>query len=389
MVTLLKLHEGPQRVMKKRDKRLFDYARYTALVKRGDKPDRKTVEQGEQFIALNDTLKEELPKLYALTAKLMEACLKNFVQLQVIWWGVKQNKLKPHVDVFPEGFTEVIEEWASDYTFAEAQVLSLSIANGSLLADTLNQVNFNAAPGDHNSESRRPSVSSRRRASTANSSTHRTGSFAEDSPKHSQDLTGVSALFQSPRIDSHASSSARHNSGSSFARRFSSDSANASRNLQQVTQPQQVAAESQRSNSSSGDSYPNLNLLPALSIDEPFLSEILKATNAGGEPQTPARYSGFFSSAMPMSDNPNEAEQSHAAGTASKEPRVIFTVASLYEFNIDRSRREAGYPYLTYVAGEVFDVIGEKGELWLARNQDDATHQVGWIWEKHFAKLST
>ena len=32
-------------------------------------------------------------------------------------------------------------------------------------------------------------------------------------------------------------------------------------------------------------------------------------------------------------------------------------------------------------------MIGEKGELWLAKNQDDAEGLVGWIWEKHFAKL--
>lgn len=37
---------------------------------------------------------------------------------------------------------------------------------------------------------------------------------------------------------------------------------------------------------------------------------------------------------------------------------------------------------------QIFDVIAEKGELWLAKNQDDSTEQVGWIWSKHFAKLA-
>lgn len=36
---------------------------------------------------------------------------------------------------------------------------------------------------------------------------------------------------------------------------------------------------------------------------------------------------------------------------------------------------------------QVFDVVAEKGELWLAMNQDDHTHQIGWIWSKHFVKL--
>lgn len=34
----------------------------------------------------------------------------------------------------------------------------------------------------------------------------------------------------------------------------------------------------------------------------------------------------------------------------------IFVAASLYEFNIDKQRREGGFPYLTYVQGEIFDV---------------------------------
>ena len=92
-----------------------------------------------------------------------------------------------------------------------------------------------------------------------------------------------------------------------------------------------------------------------------------------------------------MSDNPEENNKNASEpveGEPAKEPRVLFLAASIYEFNIDRARREAGYPYLTYVAGEIFDVIAEKGELWLAKNQDDPTRQVGWIWNKHFAKLS-
>lgn len=89
-----------------------------------------------------------------------------------------------------------------------------------------------------------------------------------------------------------------------------------------------------------------------------------------------------------MSDSPI-AQTPASTEDPSKKLKVLFLAASVYEFNIDRSRREAGYPYLTYVAGEIFDVIAEKGELWLARNQDDPTQQVGWIWNKHFAKLGT
>ncbi|KAG6999613.1 hypothetical protein G7Y79_00033g068010 [Physcia stellaris] len=67
---------------------------------------------------------------------------------------------------------------------------------------------------------------------------------------------------------------------------------------------------------------------------------------------------------------------------------VLFEAASLFEFNIDKTRTEAGYPYLTYVAGEIFEVIQDNGELWLAKNQDDETGQIGWIWNQHFLVLT-
>ncbi|KAI1358848.1 hypothetical protein F5Y08DRAFT_320925 [Xylaria arbuscula] len=67
---------------------------------------------------------------------------------------------------------------------------------------------------------------------------------------------------------------------------------------------------------------------------------------------------------------------------------VLWIAASLFEFNVSTTKYEAGYPYLTYQAGEIFDVIADKGELWLAKNQDDPNNSVGWIWDQHFAKLA-
>lgn len=77
-----------------------------------------------------------------------------------------------------------------------------------------------------------------------------------------------------------------------------------------------------------------------------------------------------------------------------EEYNVLWLAASMFEFNIATTKHEAGYPYLVYQAGEVFDVLGETvlskgGELWLAKNQDDPDNTIGWIWSKHFVKLST
>ncbi|KAF4448823.1 ankyrin repeat protein [Fusarium austroafricanum] len=67
---------------------------------------------------------------------------------------------------------------------------------------------------------------------------------------------------------------------------------------------------------------------------------------------------------------------------------TLWLAASLFEFNIVTTKMEGGYPYLVYQEGEIFDVVGEKGDLWLAKNQDDPYNTLGWIWSKHFARLN-
>ncbi|KAJ5677256.1 uncharacterized protein N7477_002889 [Penicillium maclennaniae] len=376
---LISLYTGPERVMKKRQKRLLDYGRYKSIVERGEKPDKKTTEQGEQFVALNETLKDELPRLFALSSKFGQACLQNLADIQLTWWTILQQKVAPFVEIFPDDMQKLISDWNSDFSFSEAQVLSLGICNGSLMADAVNLVNFNTPSNKDFNSSRRPS--------TTTSSNPRPHSFAEDSPKVSHDY-GTGQLFQSPRMSSH--SAARTRADSSFSGRTRPEHLNTpdlgrSQLLQQVTNSFGTSSQP----SVETESIPSL---PRLSLDTPFLADVINAPSSvepvSEQPPTSpvGRYSNFFSSAMPMSDTPSDGGV--AVEAAPVEPTVLFHVASLYEFNIDRSRREAGYPYLTYDTGDIFDVVGEKGELWLARNQDDPTRQIGWIWTRHFAKLS-
>ncbi|PGG99056.1 hypothetical protein GX51_06473 [Blastomyces parvus] len=414
MVTLLNLHDGPRRVMQKRNKRLMDYVRYKTLKERGDKADKKTTEQGEQFIALDVTLKEELPKLFALTGKLTDACLHNFVELQKTWLNLIQKRLGY---IFERSTFHDLEQlksdWAADFSFSDAQVLSLGICNGSILADVAHVAGFNsplasASNGaDASSSSRRPSTVNS--TSIQNAITNRAASLEQsNSPKISHDF-GIStpgSFMQSSPADnnftqqhngSQVFSSGRVRTNSGFSGRASGvpDVSNGSAlpSMTAMKNPPGSGANSGRPS----DGTPSL---PQLSLDTPmlqdFLADPLLALHNRGTPPDPAlhpssptvtRTGNFFSSAMPMNESPRTAtpvpdEEEH------KDPAVLFPVASLFEFNIDRARREAGYPYLTYVAGEIFDVIGEKGDLWLARNQDDPTGQVGWIWTKHFSKLA-
>ncbi|EDN09185.1 rho guanyl nucleotide exchange factor [Histoplasma capsulatum] len=412
MVTLLKLHDGPQRVMQKRNKRLMDYVRYKTLKERGDRADKKTTEQGEQFIALNVTLKEELPKLIALTGKLTDACLHNFVELQKTWLSLIQKRLGyifERTTIY--GLEQIQSDWAADFSFSDAQVLSLGICNGSILADVANVAGYNSPSAsasngaDGSSSSRRPSTVNS--ASIQNANTNRAASFEQsNSPKISHEF-GTStpgSFIHSPPADnliqqynaSQVFSNARMRTNSGFSGRASGVS-DASNVPVLPSMPALVNSGNGTNTSRSSDATPSL---PQLSLDTPmlqdFLADPLMALHNRGTPPDPAlhpsspivaRSGSFFSSAMPMNESPRTATPI-PDDEEQNDPAILFPVASLFEFNIDRARREAGYPYLTYVAGEIFDVIGEKGDLWLARNQDDPTRQVGWIWTKHFSKLA-
>lgn len=425
MLTLIKLHEGPQRIMQKRNKRLVDFARFKAIKDRGDKPDKKTTEQGEQFMALNVTLKEELPKLFSLTGRLMEACLNSFVQIQTTWLNVWHKKLSYAIDVHnvhPE-IAQILDQWSGDYNITEAQVLTLGICNGSMLADAVNLVNFLTPSTTLNGDE----ISSPRRPSNRTISLNSEGSPImppEFNKRHSGSYTN------SPKTESMTQHSNNSQQGIPFFPngRIRATSAVSGRSPAAPGTPE---ASGQRSLSANTPSSSNVRpatsggrstepspQLPRLSIETPSFSHlnpdspsILRPFSASthfstAQPQGPAvpsgapytsaaryspaprPYSGFFSSAMPMSDSPRVQTPTTAEDSGKKDFNVLFLAASVYEFNIDRARREAGYPYLTYVAGEIFDVIGEKGELWLAKNQDDPTNSVGWIWNKHFAKLA-
>jgi hypothetical protein len=414
MITLLKMHDGPQRVISKRNKRLLDYARFKAMKDRGDKPDKKTTDQGEQFNALNVALKDELPKLFSLTAQLMEACLNNFIQIQTVWLNIWQRKLSFAIDEhgIPEDVGQIIHQWTGDFNFTEAQVLTLGICNGSLLADTVNLINFltpsTTLNGDETSSPRRPSTfgSNNRSASLSNDASpivppvdfgkRYSGSYT-NSP-HTE-------MYQHQNLSQpHANIPNSRNRASSAV----SGTAEMSVGQRSSTTP---ASAGPRPSTSTGRSTEPSPALPRLSIDTPAFNHLNpdrssplrpfsgqsgqsqsyfpNHPNSQPSPSPGQRYSGFFSSAMPMSDSPRtQTPGVDRMPGPGQTLHVLFLAASVYEFNIDRARREAGYPYLTYVAGEIFDVIGEKGELWLAKNQDDPNNQVGWIWNKHFAKLA-
>ena len=383
MMSLLTVYHGPQKLMQKREKREKDYTRYKALRDRGDKPDKKTTEQKDQFIALNDTLKEELPKLFLLTGNMMEACLNNYVQLQLQWQAVWRRKLSQAIDSqnVPIQLPEIIAAFAGDFQITEAQVLSLGVCNGSLLNDAANLVNFLSPTTTLNGDENSPRQSSTATIESRNRGMSQSSDILPLLPQpdfgtRQNDSLGLSHLggnmpHNAAAVNQSATAHRIRASSTTSARSPGTPEMPGSwRAYPNVNTP--VTSHPNRPSTSTGRSNETPSL-PRLSVDTPSFNRL------SGDPQgivrptststfytaqrdtqprssSPAnRYSGFFSSALPMSDSP--LVETPQETSSRKDFKILFLAASVYEFNIDRSRQEAGYPYLVYRAGEVSSTV--------------------------------
>lgn len=389
MATLLKLHDGPQRLMERRKKRIPDFVKFKTLKDRGERLDKKTTESAELFLAVNDTLKDELPKLFEMTSRLVEACLNNFVQLQLQWQSVWKRKMIQAIELaeVPRSFIEIVSDFSGDFRYTEAHVLSLGVCNGSVLADAssfllpLSQSSTQIGDG-----SRRPSTTTT--LATDTSGRARAASHVASTPIDPTRMRGYSGpagsigpspMLPSPDLGrpiesfglgSHLTVNSTRPAQGLRVRASSTTSSRSPitpdtssfRNLQQITQTPSYG----RPSTSTGQSYESIptytndmNRLRS-DVDTRYQSRDVASqqiqTPLLTQPTPNYRTSGIFNSAMPMSDSPHASSPANDI-QGSQGFNVLFLAASVYEFNIDRARREAGYPYLTYVAGEVRSYI--------------------------------
>jgi hypothetical protein len=138
------MHESPQRIMTKRNKKAVDYARYKAIRDRGDAPDKKTQELAEAYVAVNETLIDELPKLFRLTKKLIDVILLNFVELQGLWmnsWAAKLKITFTELDM-PTDLNSVVKDFMGDFSYNEQSLNHLGICNGKAALTLLQWVNL-------------------------------------------------------------------------------------------------------------------------------------------------------------------------------------------------------------------------------------------------------
>jgi len=406
-------------LIQKREKRLLDYNQVRNKKDKGEKLDKKMTERMEQWEALNLEAKARMKKLLRSTADLVHSCQANLVHLHLSWLSMCKQKLSAAMDISLDALdvADILREWQVDFDYQEASALSLGICNGALLAEAVNMFSFAPAGSILNGEDSPRQLSwtsgTKRSISINEEATHAVLPPVDYLKRHSGGPSSSQGDDPSDR-SSLTFVNGRLRTASAASGRMPKTPETHGRSAASLSVQTTSSANFSRPGTSLGRAEDNTNNTgrpPRLSVDTPSPSfgPLISDSPAAGRPPssstfysatpgpshsgpqqatTAAARSSIFSSAMPMSDSPEEERQQEPEPGPRQEPDVLFTAASVYEFNIDRSRQQGGFQYLTYVTGEIFDVIAEHGELWLAINQDDPARQIGWIWNKHFAKLA-
>ncbi|KAL5121968.1 hypothetical protein ACEQ8H_000184 [Pleosporales sp. CAS-2024a] len=412
-----------QKTIEQRKKYLPYFVKHKQAVDRGEKVDPDLEESANKFTTINDTLKHELPLLYERTKGLMRTLMTLFLCLQKDWYKTCSKKILPLLESEPQHTTSLrydldcyVERFNSDFKPQQDLANKLGIVNRNLLIDISNMVSpvptiYSDGGGSSRNSSSRRTESMGSEASMMDSRNRHSGGYGGANRQRIYDNAPPRSTPAGPAYPS------LYPNGTSGRSGPGPTSLREARALSPVSDDSEVTVISRRERRSTGSSRSHvyLGLDGAFDDDEylygsnsnPFefppqlgpsfltpTSQPMQHSMSAPHSQTISlpnshRGSGVFNSALPMSDSNarGSAEDLPATTCDTEEPEVLFLAASLFEFNIAHDRREGGIPYLVYVPGEIFDVIGMKGELWLARNQDDSTKTVGWIWEKHFARI--
>lgn len=352
--------------MKKRGKRRLDYEKSVQVKKSGKKMDKQLTELVEHYDALNDTLLKELPKLSALTEKVGNICLDNMINIQVKWWYIWREKIQgvAAMTEVPK-LADVVTNFQRDFKDEEEQVMALGILNQTLKP----RPSFSTMDDSVSTMSRMDSTISnvsriKSRPSDPGTPRLRASSITSDQPPllPTPDFGKATAT---PYPMSPPVAQAGANSTSYFYRDYysginsrgpaspaSSDFSSAPRSVAPVV-----------ARPSTGRSFDSQGMLTRPSIDSATISHLRRESNATTSPPLSGtegqRNSGLFQSALPLTETPEEPHRDRSSRGSSRERHttkgynVLWLAASLFEFNIETTKHEAGYPYLTYTAGEV------------------------------------
>jgi len=418
------------KIIQKRDKKAVDYTRYKAIKDRGDTPDKKTRELAEAFQAINEALIDELPKLFALTKNLIVHVLASFVHLQREWVALWTTTILASFEDFciPEGNEEIVEAFVADYYFVESNAKHLGICNGSISSAHLPASVLSPPPPSLPTveELQEERSQSRARMQASDGAQLRAASLTRSPPiTASNPSNRLSGEFQyaghelspiaSSAMYSTASSPHTHTahsrgpSSSSFATQSGYRTSTNLSSLAAIRNGESALSPRPSSVSTVATSLAGMHSGRPSSLSELDFENYRPGSRDGmgfaddrgsmfGYPETPQSIqapaelpvhppSPPAQPAQPVQPQMQQVSQAPLRSPTHTTQRALFIAASLYEFQFDGGKREGGFKYLTYSQGEIFDVVSTKGEIWLARNQDDPTGELGWIWCKHFARL--
>lgn len=355
---VIRSYGNPSLAMKKRQKRRLDYERMEQLKRVGKNGDSRLQENVEQYEALNDTLKKELPKLSALTEKVGNICLGNFVAIQTKWFGIWKDKMKTVLVDYPDlpDLDEVVSTFQHDFPYVDEQMAAIGIV--SLASRGRPSIASNDDALSKKTRSPRPSDVDTLRSRGL--STNGDGAPSLPTPDFlrrnsgslSMSPTGSKPSISSPHQyyyrDYYAGIGPQANNSSSG---MTPEIGGSSRSLAASTRP------------STGRSFDSGGM-PRQSTDSTsqYRRDSSTTYNSNMATQEGRRFSGLFHSALPLPDGPEESRRSSRASSRERGPandgyNVLWLAASLFEFNIETTKHEAGYPYLIYQAGEVSNTL--------------------------------
>lgn len=360
---VIRSYQNPLLAMKKRGKRRLDYEKSVQVKKSGKKMDKQLTELVEHYEALNDTLLKELPQLSVLTEKVGNICLDNMINIQAKWWFIWQQKIRAVVDTTEvREWAEIVTTFQRDFREEEEKLLSLGILNQLIKP----RPSFSTLDDSASTMSRMDSTISnvsrvKSRPSDLGTPRLRASSVASDQPPMlpTPDFGKIAGPMSPPPAQTGVNSSSYfyrdHYSGLNSrgpASPASSDFSNVPRSVAQIaTRP------------GTGRSFDSQGILSRPSIDSASVSHLRRESSTTSPPLSGTdgqRNSGLFQSALPLTtETPEEPHRGRSSRGSSRERHnakgynILWLAASLFEFNIETTKHEAGYPYLTYTAGEV------------------------------------
>lgn len=396
---VLKVFVNSENFIKKRKEMIPAHMKYVNLVSQKKKVDDKLEKTEVEFQKLNSELKTDFHKFGQLCKEIGTLCLARFVDVMCVWYAEWQDKMNEvFMDADPEArngmsgmaadFNEIVEGFETKFGIVRDMLPSRSNEFGTARS-RISQSSQSTARDNSLSDLRAASIGSRPRGP----------SFASENPPRSSNLW-------------HSQSSMANVNGSLYtASPISTTSQEMphydTRDPRYASRPGTGSHPSPEVSSNSaywtrpGTSRSHTSNGPQRSASSGLLTSLESGNDESWFAPHINESFGLFNSAMPMDDTPLETTKANSSRrqsrtssyhhdvNAQRSLKTLYMAASLFEFHFDGIKTEAGYPYLTYPAGDIFDVIAEKGELWLAKNNEDPTERIGWIWSKHFARFAS